>query len=99
MTRPGDRLRALAARWCRETTMARVIDPGVADLQKEYGEAITCGRVWKSQWIRIAGYVALIKVIACCIWEGTMQSHDGWTMDDRRVLFRTMARSSWPSYS
>ena len=36
MTRPGDQLRAWASRFISAGTMARVVDPAVADLQLEY---------------------------------------------------------------
>src|SRR5260370_8063161 len=90
MTRPGDWLLAMTARWCSNTMMARVIQPGLADLQSEYQEAISSGRVWESRWIRIAGYVVFVKVIVLCGWEGTMQSLRGWTVDDRRILVHTL---------
>ena len=38
MSRPGDRLRALAARVCDAQTMERLIDPVVADLGGEPAE-------------------------------------------------------------
>ena len=55
MTRPGWRLRGMAARIFDHKTMERVVDPLLADLQKEHAEAIRRGRVWKSRWIRLAG--------------------------------------------
>jgi hypothetical protein len=93
MTRPGDWLHAMTARWCSDTMMARVIEPGLADLQSEYEEAISCGRVWESRWIRIAGYVVFLKVIVLCGWEATTQSLRGWTPDDRRILARVIELS------
>ncbi len=64
MTRPGDRIRRLAARVYGAATMARLIDPIVADLQHEHAEALREGRVWKSRRVRLAGYLALLKVMA-----------------------------------
>ena len=90
MTRPGDWLLAMTARWCSNTMMARVIQPGLADLQSEYQKAISSGRVWESRWIRIAGYVVFVKVIVLCGWGETMQSLRGWTVDDRRILVHTL---------
>ena len=45
----------MAARIFDHKTMERVVDPLLADLQKEHAEAIRRGRVWKSRWIRLAG--------------------------------------------
>ena len=39
MTAPGTRLQRLASRICSTKTMTRLIDPVIADLQFEYGEA------------------------------------------------------------
>jgi hypothetical protein len=40
MTRPGIILRAFAQRVCSGTAMERVVDPALADLQREHVEAI-----------------------------------------------------------
>jgi hypothetical protein len=85
--RPGDRLRALAAGWCGPETMERVVDPLIADLQREHGEAIRHGRVWKSRWIQCAGWITFFKVIVVC--AGTsLTSVERWTTDDRKSLTR-----------
>src|SRR5215467_13136149 len=62
MTRPGDRLRALAAHVFDAETMDHLIDPVVADLQLEYAEATRSGRMWRGRWVRLAGYVAFARV-------------------------------------
>ncbi len=63
MTRPGHRLRSMASRVCGTAAMERLIDPVIADLQCEHGEAIRRGQVWRSRWIRMAGYAAFWKVV------------------------------------
>jgi hypothetical protein len=93
MTRPGDRLRALAARVCSARTMERLIDPLVADLQTEYAAAIRQRRVWKGRWVRMAGYAAFLKVIAVCACEEPMRMFRGWTADDRQAIARTIGYS------
>jgi lipopolysaccharide export LptBFGC system permease protein LptF len=77
-TRPGDRLRKLAARVCSEDTLARLIDPAIADLQHEHADARRAQRVWKSRWLLIVGYVAVLKVLAL----------HGRTRTDGRALAR-----------
>ena len=64
MTRPGTILRAIAQRVCSDTAMERVVDPALADLQREHGEAIRRRQLWRSRWIRLAGYSAFWKVLA-----------------------------------
>ena len=93
MPRPGDRLRCIAARRCSAETMERLIDPLVADLQTEYADAIRHGRVWRSRRVRMAGYIAFVKVMAFTACEASMQTlHDG-AADDRQVLRRTIGFS------
>src|SRR5262245_12748748 len=87
MTRPGDRLRTLAANWCCPETMARVIDPLIADLQREHAEARRSGRIWKSRWIQIAGWLAFLKVMVIC-GATSLTSLEEWTPDDRKSLTR-----------
>jgi len=86
MRRPGDRLRAFAARWCARETMARLIDPLIADLQMEHGQAVRSGRVWKSRAIHVAGWFAFLKILAICAWTDTTWLTQGWTADDRKAL-------------
>jgi Lipopolysaccharide export system permease LptF/LptG len=93
MIRPGDRLRAMAARIFDQRTMARVVDPLVADLQLEYAEAIRHGLVWRSRWTLAAGYFVFLKTIAVCGAEGAIRSLGGWTIDDRSAMSRTLGFS------
>ncbi len=94
MTRPGERLRAIAARRCSERTMERLIDPLLADLQTEYDAAMRHGRVWRGRWVRIAGYVAFLKVIVMCGWAQSIRALRDWPVDDRRAVGRTIALSA-----
>jgi len=86
-------LRAVAARLFEDSTIERVIDPMLTDLWIEYRDAVETGRLWKSRWIRFAGYVAFMKVIAICGWERVVPSAAGWTADDDRALRRTIGVS------
>ena len=61
--RPGERLRALASRLCSDIAMDRLIDPVLADLQREHADATRRGLVWRRRGIRIAGTLAFWKVI------------------------------------
>jgi hypothetical protein len=62
------------------TTMERVIDPAMADFQRE-------GR-------SVRGYVALIKVIALCVVGGCMSRPASWPPDDRRFLVKAILWST-----
>src|SRR5689334_20783167 len=79
MSRPGSRLRAFASRWCDERTLTLVVDPAVADLQREPSSR---------------NYVAVMKVVLrCAAGEAMMPAHN-WTSDDRQAVKRTLAASS-----
>jgi hypothetical protein len=67
--------------------MERVIDPLIADLQREHHEAVRSGRVWRGRWIRFVGCIAFLKVIALCAWT-EMTAGDRWTRDERHSLTR-----------
>jgi lipopolysaccharide export LptBFGC system permease protein LptF len=89
VSRPGIRLRALAARFCSEKTMGRLIDPVIADLQLEHGAATRSGNIWKRGWVLIVGYIAFVKVVLLCSVFGTRQACRNWDKDDSNMLLRT----------
>lgn len=80
MNRRGDRIRAFASQWCSPGTMERVIDPAIADLQREPPS--------------LAAYVAVLKVMLMCGWQEAMMSDHEWTSDDRRALARAVTGAS-----
>jgi hypothetical protein len=71
--------------------MERLIDPVLTDLQNEYGCAIAQGRVWRSRWLRMAGYVAFFKVT---VLYGCERAVRGWSEDDGETFARTFALSA-----
>ena len=91
---PGAGLRAVAMRLCDSVTIERVIDPVLADLRIEYADAVKRGRLWKSRWLRFAGYLTFMKVLAICGCERFLQRAERWTADEDRALARTIAISS-----
>jgi hypothetical protein len=72
VTIPGTRLRALAARLFDRSTIDRLIDPAIADLQFEHAEAMRDGRAWRARWIAVAGCAAFWKV-AVHAWIATQR--------------------------
>ena len=59
---PGTRLRALAEHLFDRTTIERLIDPAIADLQCEHADAVRHGRLWRARRVRVAGVIAFCKV-------------------------------------
>lgn len=90
MRRPGTRLRALAARVCSETTMERLIDPVISDLQTEFALAIRDGAPWRSGWALLVGYVAFAKVSLWCGLLGLREARRNWSNEDRQGLLHTL---------
>ena len=86
-----ERLRGLAAQLCSASAMARVIEPVLTDTEIECRAAMAEGRAWRSRRVRIAGYFALLKVVALYAFDRT--AHD-WRADDRRTLARTAGISA-----
>jgi hypothetical protein len=70
MTRPGARLRSIAARFFDPSTMERLIDPVIADLQCEHADAMRRGHIWRARWIRVAGCIAFWKVAGLAAFGG-----------------------------
>jgi hypothetical protein len=68
MSRPGTRLRALAERLFDRSTMERLIDPVIADLQCEHADATRRGHVWRARWVRIASGIAFCKVATVALF-------------------------------
>jgi hypothetical protein len=90
MTRPGTRLRALAARVCSDKTMERLIDPVIGDLQAESASAIGIRR-----WLALlAGYVAFAKVSVWCGLFGLREARRNWSDEDRQGLLHTVWSSA-----
>jgi lipopolysaccharide export LptBFGC system permease protein LptF len=67
MNRPGTRLRALAVRLFDPSTLERLIDPVIADLQCEHADAVRHGQLWRARWVRIASGIAFGKVAAVAV--------------------------------
>jgi hypothetical protein len=61
--RPGTRLRSWAGLVCSPATMARLIDPLIADLQYEHEGVSSTGQPRHRRWILMKGYLAFWKVL------------------------------------
>jgi hypothetical protein len=64
MTRPGDRLRRLAARVCSGRALERFVDPALSDLRIEYIAALARRQPWRARWIRCTGALRVLQVIS-----------------------------------
>jgi lipopolysaccharide export LptBFGC system permease protein LptF len=89
MMLPGARVRAIASRWFARTTIERVIDPILADLQSEYGEARARGSSWRARWCVIQGYLDLGRAV---LWLGVRNVCDAnGTTDLQRIWMVSLA--------
>ena len=86
---PGRALHRLASRICSAKSLERVVEPAIADLQKEYADAIGEGRVWHGRWILVAGYVGCAEAVAMCGFDWMFRSSRN-TGDERHIFARTL---------
>ncbi len=79
---PGRTLHRLATHICSAKTLERVVEPAIADLQKEFAGA---DRGARRAWVLLTGYVAILKVIFLCAVSVSTLSTDA-----RSAIGRTM---------
>jgi hypothetical protein len=83
---PGRRLRAWARRVCSEETMARLIDPVVADMQHETAEA-SGAHPARQLWVLTLSYFAFWRVVTCHLpLAATRRYWNSARARDRRAL-------------
>ena len=83
---PGFTLRRLAAQICCAKTLEHVVEPAIADLQREYAGA---GGLASRVGIVLAGYVAILRVIAICAGSVAVE-----TDEERGTLVRMLEWSA-----
>jgi hypothetical protein len=93
MTRPGDRLRSIAQRICTPDTLARVVDPLIADLRFEHATARRAGRMWRARCSLLLGYVAFWKTVGMQATSAAVHGVAAWAADDDRAIGRTIGFS------
>ena len=81
---PGRTLHRLAGYICCAQTLERIVEPAIADLQKEYAESGATAS--QRMWTLVTGYAAIINVTAMCAFSVSIASDD-----DRRTIIRIMA--------
>ena len=74
---PGQTLHRLAARLCSAKSLERVVEPAIADLQKEFADHAR-EKVGERRFFNlVTGYVAIWNLIALCAAESlTLSPHD-----------------------
>ena len=82
MSRPGDRLRALATRLFSERTRRRLIDPAIADLQAEFAASCRTGSAFHRLRALAAGYISVVKVLVIATCGDLRQGATTWTPDE-----------------
>ncbi len=91
MTPSGEWFRAVASRVFDARVMERVIDPFLADLQKEYADAR--GSAWRRRWVSVAGCFTFLKLIVVCGCAESTHVVRRTTTEDRRLLSRAVVVS------
>ena len=89
MTRPGLRLRAFAARVCSARTMDRLIDPTIADLQREHVDARRRGAIWTARWVRLRGFLSVATLLAYAAGGDAFHAINHWSPGETAYLRRS----------
>jgi lipopolysaccharide export LptBFGC system permease protein LptF len=63
MMRSSRLIRAALSRVCAPTTILRLIDPTLDDIEVERAEALRAGRQWRARWIVLAGYGGFCRAL------------------------------------
>src|SRR6266536_3150400 len=90
MSRPGDRLRPLAARVFSPITMERLIAPLIADMQLEYDTARLRGSGWNLVWTRAVGYTAFGKAVMVFAKYRLGSAIEAWAVSDDHAMGRVV---------
>jgi hypothetical protein len=93
MRPPGRIVRAICARLYAETTMARVIDPAIADMQHEHLVALRSGSSWRAGWAVVAGYFGFLKIVGLHTIVAPVDACRGWIVTDDWIIGRTIILS------
>jgi hypothetical protein len=89
MTVPPDQFRRFLLRHCSPTTMERLVDPILTDVEIEAAAAAARGQQWTRRRIRIAGTIALMRALTLYGWT-RLWSFREWPVEDRRAVARSM---------
>jgi hypothetical protein len=93
MSAAASPLRRFLVRRCSTTTMERLVDPILSDIQIEAAAAAAREQLWAGRWIWMAGTLALLKALVLHIWTHFWRIQH-WPADDRRAVARTLAYSA-----
>jgi hypothetical protein len=80
---PGRTLHRLAARICSERSLERIVEPAIADLQKEYADTMLRSLSRRAQ-VLLLGYAGILEVIAMTALEMSLP-----VGNERSALLRT----------
>jgi lipopolysaccharide export LptBFGC system permease protein LptF len=94
MTHLGHHIRRWASRVFSPLTMARVIDPTLADLQLEYARACAAERPWRARWIRFAGYLTCLRAVALHVSLSAWSAFRDPSAEERRLAHRVIATTA-----
>jgi len=73
--------------------MHRLVEPALADIQKEHRDALANGQQWRCRWIVVDGYLRLCAGIAMYALAHSFASSIDLNPHDRQSLGRTFAWS------
>jgi len=69
--------------------MERLIDPTIADLQREHAEARGRGTIWAARWVRARGCISIATLLAHAAAGNTLHAIGHWSPDETSYLRRS----------
>ncbi len=66
--------------------MDLLVDPVIGDMQREHEQAIREGRLWRSRWILVTGYLAFSKAVALYVPIRARRTLRGWAASGTGTL-------------
>lgn len=84
---PGKLLHRVACRICSHKSVARVVEPAIADFQNEYSKELRLRKPWRVRRVLAFGYICTATVVMLCVVEDVMSAFvpDG----ERRIILRS----------
>lgn len=91
MSVPGTRLHQWATWCCDPAHVARVVEPALADLQKEHADAVERGLRWRASRVRLEGTLTIARLMFGHAFARAFHDLGEWTSEDRRAAIRATA--------
>jgi len=67
----------------------RLIDPTIADLQREHVQAWRRGAIWTARWVRVFGVMSVVRLLAYAVVGDAFHAISHWSPGEKTYLRRS----------